>query len=483
MKNLKTILLPLLLLTSCVDSLEDYNIDQKRASEIPPRTLFTNAMKGLTDILTTPNVNSNNYRMFVQYWATTTYLDEPRYNMTARLYSQNLWNAVYRDVLSDLKEAKRLIEKDAVLDALVKNNQLGITEIMEVYSWTVLINTFGGVPYSKALNPENLLPAYDDAEMIFNDLVVRLDAALLKLTTTSAAFGTADVIYSGNVTKWLKFGNSLKLKMGMLIADKNATKAKTMVEQAAASLTNLIALDNSENARFPYIAAAPNNNPISANLNPQFSSREDFVIASTIVDQMNANNDPRRMQYFTQVSGNFVGGNYGFSNAYANFSHVGTKIISPTLEGILMESSEIAFLLAEAAERGFAVPGTAQTFYDNGVLASILYWGGTSAEAAAYLAQPSVAYATAAGDYKTKIGTQKWIAFFNRGWEAWVEWRRLDAPILSPPSGPGITSALKIPVRMIYPVSEQTLNGDQWAAAKTSVGDDSPDAKLFWDVN
>jgi hypothetical protein len=480
MKRILMMMLPFVLLTACVDSLDEYNIDQKRASAVPPRTLFTNAMKGLTDILTTPNVNSNNYRMFVQYWATTTYLDEPRYNMTARLYSQNLWNAVYRDVLADLKEAKRLINLDATLVAAEKNNQLGIIEIMEVYSWTVLVNTFGGVPYSQALDSDNLLPVYDEAETIYTNLATRLDAALTMLTPASPSFGTADVIYAGNVAKWVKFGNSLKLKMGMQLADHNAATAKTMVEQAA---PNVILLDNSDNARFPYIAAAPNNNPISANLNPQFSSREDFVIASTIVNAMNTRNDPRRVQYFTQVGGAYVGGNYGFSNAYASFSHVSTKIIAATFEGMLLESSEVAFLLAEAAERGFTVPGTAETNYNAGVTASILYWGGTGAEATAYLLQPSVAYTTAAGNYKEKIGTQKWIALFNRGWESWVEWRRLDFPTLAPPSGGGITTALKIPVRMIYPVSEQTLNGAQWEVASGRIGGDSPDNKLFWDKN
>ena len=99
------IVLPFVLLTACVDSLDDWNIDQKRASVVPARTFFTGALKNLTDALTTPDVNRNNYRMFVQYMATTTYLDEPRYNMTSRLYSQNLWNSIYRDVISDLREA------------------------------------------------------------------------------------------------------------------------------------------------------------------------------------------------------------------------------------------------------------------------------------------------------------------------------------------------------------------------------------------
>jgi hypothetical protein len=139
MKKILMMALPLVLLSACVDSLDDWNIDQKRASQIPARTLFTGALKNLTDILTTPNVNSNNYRMFVQYWATTTYLDEPRYNMTQRAYSQNFWQSIYRDVLSDLKECRRLTEADGSLVAAVKNNQLALIGIVEVYAWASLI--------------------------------------------------------------------------------------------------------------------------------------------------------------------------------------------------------------------------------------------------------------------------------------------------------------------------------------------------------
>jgi len=469
------ILLPLVLLTACVDSLEDYNVDQKRASAVPPATLFTNALKGMIDIITTPNVNSNNYRMFVQHWATTTYLDEPRYSMTSRLYSQNFWNAVYRDVLADLKESKRLINLDALLDPAVKNNQLGIIGITEVYSWNTLINTFGSVPYTEALDSEKLLPKYDDAATIYNDLLVRLDASLALLNPASNSLGTADLIYGGSVAKWVKFGNSLKLKMGMQLADKDAAKAKTLVEQAATAGL----LTSADNARFPYVSGAPNNNPISTNLNPTFTSREDFVVADKIVNDMNTLNDPRRPFYFTQVGSAYVGGKYGYPNTYANFSHPSAKIIAPTFEALFMDYSEIEFLLAEAVERGFAVGGTAATHYDNAITASIVYWGGTAVEATAYLLQPTVAYATAAGTYKEKIGNQKWIALFNRGWDAWVEWRRLDFPVLTPP-----LPDLKIPVRMIYPPSEATANTAPWEAAKTALGgEDSPNIKIFWDVN
>lgn len=483
------IVLPLMLLTACVDSLEDWNVDQKRATEVPARTLFTSATKNLIDIITTPNVNSNNYRMFVQYLATTTYLDEPRYNMTARAYSQNFWTALYRDVITDLRECKRLIEAqaDAATVPAVKANQLALCEIMEIYAWYCLVNTFGDVPYTEAMIASNSLPKYDDAETIYNDLLTRLDAALTSMTAASGAFPTggssADLLYgaaAGATPKWIKFGNSLKLRMGMLIADDDSPKAKSIVESAVAAG---VFTSNADNARVAYLSAAPNNNPISSNMNPSFTSREDFVVAGAIVDAMNTLNDPRRVQYFTTVGGNYVGGNYGFSNAYASYSHVSAKIIAPTFEGLFMDYAEVEFLLAEAIERGYTVGGTAEAHYDAAITASILYWGGVAADATTYLGQASVAYATAAGDYKQKIGTQKWIALYNRGWDAWVDWRRLDQPTLLPPSGPSIPDPLSIPTRMIFPVNEQTVNGDEWKAAAAKYDNDSPDAKLFWDLN
>jgi hypothetical protein len=478
MKN-KYILLLMLVLTSCVDSLDDYNVDQKRPSTAPPPTLFTNAIKNLADAMTTPNVNNNNFRLYVQQWATTTYLQEPRYDMTSRIIPQNLWQSLYKDVLADLREARRLTNLDPLLDANVKATRLAQLEIMEVFSWSLLVTTFGDVPYGEALNYENPVPVYDDAETVYGDLLSRLDAALDALDPANTGFTTADLIYGGDVAKWIKFGNSLKLRMALLIADIDNTTAQTLAEEAA---PNVIA-SAADNARLPYLSAPPNNNPVSANLNPLFSTRQDYVIAETFIETMKARNDPRLPQYFTTVDGEYIGGEYGFLNAYADFSHVSDKTMAPAFESLFMDYSEVEFLLAEALERGYAVGGTAEGHYNNAIRASIIYWGGTNAEADAYLAQANVAYTTAAGDYKEKIGIQTWIALNNRGLEAWSAWRKYDYPVLLPPSGPDVPPGLQVPVRLIYPINEQTLNGENRAKAATAIGGDVSTTKLFFDAN
>ena len=259
----------------------------------------------------------------------------------------------------------------------------------------------------------------------------------------------------------------------MILADSDPAIAKAAVESAAPNVFT----SKSDNAAFEYFDATPNTNPVWVNLVQ--SGRKDFVGANTLVDKMNSLADPRRQFYFTTVAGGaYSGGIYGTSNNYAAYSKPGDAIISPSVENLFLDYSETEFLLAEAAERGFSVGGTASTHYNNAVTASILYWGGTALDATTYLAMPSVNYATATGTYKQRIGEQKWIALYNRGFDAWTEWRRLDFPVLNVP--PGLSYA-DIPLRFTYTVNEQNLNKANYNAAASAIGGDLVKTKLFWD--
>ncbi|WP_035094048.1 SusD/RagB family nutrient-binding outer membrane lipoprotein, partial [Aquimarina macrocephali] len=112
--------------------------------------------------------------------------------------------------------------------------------------------------------------------------------------------------------------------------------------------------------------------------------------------------------------------------------------------------AEVEFLLAEAAERSLVgSPADAENHYNNAITASITYWGGSSGDATTYLGQASVAYTTATGNYRQKIGTQQWIAFYNRGFEGWSSYRRLGFPNLNDSS-----EGNPIPRRIKYPIRE-----------------------------
>ena len=462
------------LMTGCIKNIEDYNIDTKKPSAVDAEPLVANATKAINDWQNSINVNTNVFRFYVQHITATQYLDEPRYDMVTRTIPQALWNGMYVSSLVDLKEAKRIITANTILDEKVKANQLAIIDLLQVYAYSILVNTFGDIPYTEALDVNNLQPKFDDAKTIYKDLLTRVATSTAALNTASSSFGSSDLIYGGSVSKWVKFGNSLRLKLAMIIADEDSALASSNVSAAASNLANLIT-SNADNALFKYTSSAPNNNPLSNDVPPR-SSRKDFVAANTFVDKMNSLNDGRVGSFFTKNSdGNYAGGIYGFVNAYDKFSTVSTKVAATTFPGDMLDASEVNFLLAEAVERGY-ITGSAEKFYSDAITASFDYWGATGA--AAYIAQPAVSYATAAGNWKEKIGTQKWIALYNRPYDAWASWRHLDFPKLSPPVAPNVGA---IPVRLIYPIVENSLNKAAIEAAATKIGGDKSSTKLWWD--
>lgn len=454
-------------------NLTSLNDDPKSPVTSSPAWLFSNAQLNLANNLATPSVNVNIFRMLAQHWTETTYIDESDYDLATRNIPQTWWHILYRDVLNNFEEAKRIINASTI-DANVKKNQLAMIEIMQVFTYHYIITTFGNIPYSDALDINKIQPKYDDAKTVYDALIIRLDAAIANLNS-AASFGTADLLFGGNAAAWKKFANSFKMKMGMLIADSDPTKSKTVVESAAAAG---VFTSNDDNAVFHFLGAPPNTNPVWVNLVQ--SGRKDFVAANTLVDEMSNISDPRIPLYFTKdADGNYSGGEYGEANNYSTFSKPSLTIQAPDFPTWFMDYAEVEFLLAEAKERGYTVSGTAASHYNNGVTASIEFWGGKTSEATAYLGQSVVAYATAFGTYKQKIGFQKWIALYERGHDAWTEWRRLDYPNLVPSA-----SALSdIPLRFTYPVSEQNVNGANYKAASTAIGGDKVEIKLWFDKN
>lgn len=472
-KSLYIVLAIILVITACTKDLTELNIDPKNASTSPSYALFTNGQRSLSNTLTSANINLNIFRLIIQHWNTTQYPDESNYDIGNRTINDNVWNALYRDALRDFREAKNIIPSD-VPAGPVQQNQLAIVEIMEVYTYYYLVTTFGNIPYTEALDINKPFPVYDDAATIYDDLIVRLDAAMANLDPGAGSFGGADLIYNGDVASWLKFGRSFKLKMGMTIADADAAKARTIVESAVAAG---VFTSNADNAELVYQGAPPNANPIWVDLVQ--SGRDDFVAASPLISTMVSLNDPRIDDFFTTTSGGtYAGATPGSLANYALFSHVNPVITEPDFPSNLLDYSEVRFLLAEAVERGFNVGGTAPIHYSEAIRASIIYWGGTEADVVAYLAQPSVNYATAGANFRQKIGTQKWISLFNRSFDGWIEWRRLDYPELTP-----AVDAVSddIPVRYPYPVNEQNVNRINFEAASTAIGGDDLLTKLWWD--
>lgn len=475
-----------LILTSCVNGDEDFNNNQTQPYVVSAELLFTNAQKELTDQMVTPSVNLNVFRFMQHYLATTTYRNDARFIFTGtRRVPDNMWLTLYTDVLGNLDEAKKEVAKETKPTAMSQQewekqqaNKLGILNLVEIYTYQVLVDSFGNVPYSQALKPETIvLPKYDDAKTIYEDLVNRLNTILSTLDPAYPSFSNGDNFYQGDVADWITFANSLKLKVGINLADVNPTLAKQTVESAANAG---VITTNSNNTLFQYDGTSPNFNRIYAEVIA--SNRKDFVAEEEIVGVMNTLSDPRRPSYFTAMpDGTYVGGTVGQSNIYGDNSSIGESLLAPNKPGVLFEASEINFYLAEAAARGYNVPNTAQAYYEAAIRASMQYWGiNSTADINAYLANPSVVYSAA--NWKQRIGEQAWIAMYNRGFESWNFFRRLDYPALTAPNATAAADG-KVPTRLTYPINEQTVNGANWATASSAIGGDKLTTKLFWDIN
>ena len=458
--------------TSCTKDFEDYNTDKKNPVEVPGEMLFANAQKVLADQVASTNVNLNVWKLFAQYWTETTYTDEANYDIVNRTIADLTFRTYYRNCLRDLQEAKEVIMATEPLDdmeAAAQVNQGYIIDIVMAYSYQRLVDTFGDVPYTESLDIDNITPVYDDAATIYDDLIAKTQAAVAGLNEGAEGFGSYDIYFGGDIAMWKKFGNSLLVKLGITLADVNGAKAKATVEGAFAG-----AFQSGELCELVYLGGS-NSNPLYQDLVQ--SGRNDFVPANTIVDLMNGLEDPRRPAYFTEgPDGGYVGGIYGESNAYANYSHIADPIQAPTFPITLLDFTEISFYLAEAAERGWSVGGSAAEHYENAINESFAYWMVDGA--ADYIA---------ANPYNgmESIGIQSYIAYYVRGFVGYTSYRRLDYPTMNLPPAPAESADGEVPTRFTYPINEQTLNGAnrQSAVDKQFPAGDRLSGKIFWDVN
>jgi len=489
MKKILFILLVVFVASSCT-KLDEMNVDTKHPSKVPSETLFTNAQRNLADQLASINVNRNVFKLFAQYITETTYTDESNYDIVNRTIPDNAWRTLYKDVLMDLKESAKLMDEEPapVLDSDKKNfaNRKAVIDILRVYTYARLLAMFGNIPYTEALDINNVNPAYDDAVSVYKSLFTAIDADIAALTA-GAGEGSfkngADIIYNGDDAKWLMFANGLKLKMAIQISDKpSGIDVSKAIQDAAAGVFG----SSADNALFTYLGSTPNTNPLYLDL--VASGRHDFVATNTMVDFMLAKNDTIRLGlYYTKVkdtiaSEAYKGGPYGHSNSYPAYSHLTPALNDPTFPCTLMDYTEIQFYLAEAAAKNLGGLSGADAYYKAAIESSFEYWGSDATTADAFIAADAPYPTTGQADELKAIGEQAWVAYFNRGFFGWTTWRRLDVPTFNDPPnnyiGPG-----KFPMRYIYPINEQTLNASSRAAAATAIGGDKQDTKLFWDIH
>ncbi|OIN57997.1 hypothetical protein BLX24_17890 [Arsenicibacter rosenii] len=473
------------LASSCKEGYLDINKNPNDAVSSTPELVLSAALNA-----TAGQLNPNQLGHFwAGHWSpsgsVSGFNGEKTYDIPGTFYSA-IWTSSY-DNLADYD----YVEKTATT-----NKQLafvGITKVMKVLVYQRLVDTYGNVPYSEALKgPAILRPKYDDAQTIYDDLVKQLEAAVVALkspiTAENPSPGAADIVFQGNLTKWVKFANTLKLRI-LLRQTNVASKASAIQAGIAKAVTDggFLGVDENVLSTPGYLKTAGKQNPFYENYgftaagtlsgNHDFYTNADFFIKTLV----NAN-DPRLDRFAVKANdGAWRGVPFGEGSdpyLYAKTSGFGPAILKGYDQSqVLMQSAESFFLQAEAAFRGYLTGATAQSLYESGIKESFKFLGVTNAATAAttYYSDQAAGSYTVASNKLEAIITQKWIALgaFG-GFEAWAEFRRTGFPKV-----PLSTRAVgtKQPARLLYPNQELGTNSDNVKAQGTI---NQFDTKIFW---
>ena len=475
-KYITSVILSVTLLTSvsCKKDLEKINQNPNASQTAQPDYLLTAAIKTTADTYWGTANNMDASLLFVQYWAKIQYTDPDRY-IYANTAFQELWTVGYSKSIVNLNQIITLA------DAQSNANYKGVALVFRSWVFQLLTDAYGDIPYSQAVSiNQYLTPAYDKQKDVYFALLEDLKNAQSSLNISGPAIA-GDAIYKGNIALWKKFANSLRLRIALRIADREPEKAKQVLADVQAEGSGYIS-SNSETAQLNYVAS-PNQNPIS-NL---FDTRDDYRISKTIVDELFALNDPRLPVYAAPTkdatpktyvgipNGLLVGdaSNLGFTKT----SKPGAYFTAPTAPAVIISYAEVLFDRSEASARGL-ISGDASDLYKQAITASLKQYSISDAAIGTYLAQPALQYDAA--NFRKSIGDQKWLALFGQGLEAFAEWRRLDYPQLQPAVAGTLNGQL--PLRFIYPGTEQSLNGASYKAAVANQGPDVLTTRLWFDI-
>ena len=416
------------------------------------------------------------------------------------------FGAAYPDEINELG-----IVIKAVTGVASNSNLLAEARIWRDYCFSRLTDLYGDIPYSQAgLGYDSSLykPAYDAQKDIYAGILADLDAAAQSLDASKTTFGSADLIYGGNTGQWKKFAYSLMLRMGMRMTKVDIASAQTWVTKAIAG--GVITAD-ADIAKVPYVGSGQdiNKNPMALDLwNSDYiaqngsTNTEGGKYQDVWISYLQSTNDPRlpviSIVYNNGVPDTTSSIQKGMPATINNVKPANFVTYSePNPNTVLLLSSpkliftvaESDFLLAEAALRGWYNGATAASLYQSAIQAGMRQWAiiagsaGTipAAQINAYVANNTLNTAGTFDQQMAQIYTQFWVCIFPDAQEVYASYRRTGYPALVPNNYPGNATGGKIPRRMLYPVSEQSLNATNYAAAIAAQGADDLMTHIWWD--
>lgn len=472
---------------SCTSDFEELNKDPLAANEVPTPTLLTKAMQDLIGINSGIGLNKT-FMMYSQQWAQRETTTRSLYGITS---TSGYWRSWYLNGMPELIEIIKLNSEDEKEKYAVygKNeNQIAVAKILKAWAFHNITDIWGNVPYSETYIFDISKPKYDKQSDIYLALISELKEAADMIDVSASGFTSGDLMYAGDMNKWLSFANSLRARIALRMSEVNPSLAKIEVADA---LGSTVFSGNIDNAQISFQTEEAYANPLYL----EFLTQSWTFVSEPMIDLMNSYgsgtvtipSDPRIIKYAApNEDGDYFGFPYGLTTSESIDNYTITERSLPSEEvraidfpSYIMTYSELLFIKAEAEQRGwFGAVGDASTTYNQSITASMEQWNVTSADVATYLALPDVQYN--AVNWRKMIGEQKYISLYMQGVNAWSEWRRLDFPVLAFPVAAS-SNATEIPRRFFYSSRESIVNTQSLNQAINDMGGDTFSTRMWWD--
>ncbi len=476
----------LFVLGACGDFL-DVNVSPNSTVSPPARTILAAATGELGF-----HMGSDIHR-FTSEWvqqftgagaAGTQTLEYARFNVTATDMNNSFRGGIWGDALSDFQALRLATEGTSP-------KYSGIAKIAQAFLFSIAVDCWGDLPFTEALKfGANVTPKYDKSEDIYAALPGLIDEGIADLnlpnSLTELVPGADDLIYGGNLSKWIKFGNSLKLRIYIKYYPTNSAFADAQIAALLASGATFMA-SNADNFSLAFEASVNRTNAID-----QFekSRNNQFWPTTTIVDIMNANADPRRPFYFTAspAAGQYTGLTPGIlitttpatSRMHTYLRGASTPAANGGATGYAGDKAQRMFTFAEhnlnLAEyyARTSQPALAQTAYQAAITASMQDATVAAVDIAAYLAGPKGSLTGTLATDLVLIMTEKYVSNYGVAVQPWSDWRRTNIPTLVLPVGAVLTNLPRI---LPYSDLERVTNPNTPPRAVA----DLTSPAVFWD--
>lgn len=476
-------------LISCDDHFEEVNTNPNGIADVDPAHLFA---KGARNSFRNGISGGYDYRVGAQLShfyvgiQNDRNIDKYQHDLTGGTY-ESLYGDEYKQKIKYYNEIMML-----TAPGMKKENkfQFAVSDVMAVLSYSILTDAYGSVPYFEGGfgNSDVLSPVYDTQDVIYEDMLSRLaeDITALETADETVDLFTQDPIFYDNPNLWIRFANSLRLRLAMRMRHVEPTKANGIISEC---LGKPLMSSNLHNAVSINVDGAN-----SQLFSPWYSTFDfwNFRISDKIVTQLSSTNDPRLAIY---ANTNEAGIYRGFVNGWVDaifgveinkdYSFPGDYLVSKSTNTYLMTAAEIVFLEAECALFGLGGSG-ANGHYQRGIELTMKRVGVSDEDITAFLATPTAMLSGTQEEQFEQICTQLWISFAPNFTEAYTTIRRTGYPVIAPRDGIttelGVTNG-ELPSRIVYPLSEELTNEQNVLdAIKGLEGDDILSTRVWWDV-